>query len=74
MENVRNSTGGEISIGDNASGGTVSPGASVQSSQGVSEEDDANDSSLPELGGRDNRRLRWLGETPIVLKRRTRGE
>ena len=44
----------------NASRGTASPGASFQSSQ----VDKADDSPLPELGGRAARELRLLGETP----------
>ena len=36
----------------NASGGTASPGASVESSPSVSDEDKVDDSPSPELGGR----------------------
>lgn len=57
-----------------AYGVTASPGASVQSSQIASEEDKADDSPSTGLGGRAARELRWLGETPIVLQVRTRGE
>lgn len=56
------STPTAVSIGDNAS---------VQPPQGIHEEDDANDSPLPELGGRADGRLRWLAETRIVMQGRT---
>ena len=62
------------SAGVNASGGTASPGASVESSPSVSDEDEADGSPSPELGGRTARELRWLGETPVVRQGRTRGE
>lgn len=50
-----------VSTGSNASGGSGSLDASVQSSQGVSAEDDVDDRPLPELGGRASREQRWLG-------------
>ena len=50
----------------NASGGTASLDASVESSPSVSEEDEGDDSSSPEMGGRTARELRWLGKTPTV--------
>ena len=59
------STPPATSAGVNASGGTVSPGASVESSPSVSEEDEVDDSPSPELGGRAARELRWLVETPV---------
>ena len=58
----------------NTSGGTVSPGASVGQSPSVSEEDETDDSPSPELGGRAARKLRWLGENPVVRQEWTRGE
>ena len=52
------STPSAVSIRGNASGDTASPGTSVQS-QGVSEEDDVDDSSSTVvLGGRAARELR----------------
>ena len=68
------STPSATSAGVNASGGTASPGASVESSLSVSEEDDVDDSPSPKLGGRVAHELRWLGKTPVVRQRRTRGE
>ena len=62
-----------LSAGVRASGGTASPGASVQSSPSVSE-DNVDDSPLPKLGGRATHELRWLGETPVARQGRTRGE
>ena len=62
------------STGVNASGGTVSPGASVEQSSSVSEGDEADDSPSPELGGSAAREPRWLGENPVVRQGRTRGE
>ena len=58
----------------NVSGGTASPGASVESSPSVSDEDEADDRPPPKLGGKTARELTWLGETPIVRQGRTRGE
>ena len=58
----------------NVSGGTASPGASVELSPPVSEEDEADDSPSPELGGSAARELRWLGETPVVRQGRIHGE
>ena len=63
----------DISRG-HASGSTSSPGASVESSPSVSEEDKADDSSSAELGGRAARELRWLGEILVVRQACTRGE
>ena len=60
------STPPAISAAVNVSGGTASPGASVESSPSVSEEDDADDSPSREVGGRAVRELRWLGETSVV--------
>ena len=59
------STPPATSAGLNGSGGTVTPGASVESSPSVSEEDEVDDSPSPELGGRAARELRWLAETPV---------
>ena len=67
------STPPAASAGVNASGGTASPGASVESSPSVSEEGEADDSPSPELGGRAAHELRWLGETAVVRQRCTRG-
>ena len=64
------STPPATSAGVNASGGTASPGASVELSPSVSEEDKPS----PKLGGRAVHELRWLGETPVVRQGRTRGE
>ena len=50
----------------NVSGGIASPGASVESSSFVSEEDKADDSSPPKLGVRAAHELRWFGEPPVV--------
>lgn len=58
-----------IPTGGNSCRSTISPGASVQLSHVVSEEEDADDIPLPELAGRDAREMRWLGKTPIVLQR-----
>ena len=62
------------SAGVNASGGTASPGASLESSPSIFEEDKADDSPSPELGGRAAHELRWLAETLIVRQGRARGE
>ena len=62
------------SAGVCASGGTASPGPSVESSPSVFEEDEADDSPSSKLGGRAAHELRWLGETPVVRQGRTRGE
>ena len=59
------STPPATSAGVNGSGGTVSPGASVESSPSVSEEDEVDDSPSPELGGRATREMRWLAETSV---------
>ena len=58
----------------NAPGGIASPGASVESSRFVSEKDETDYTPSPKLGGRAARKLRWLGETPVVRNGRTRGE
>ena len=68
------STPPATSAGVNASGGTASPGASVELSPSVSEEDEVDDSPSPKLGGRAAHELRWLVETPVVRQGRTRGE
>ena len=68
------STSPATSAGVNAFRGTASPGALVESSPSVSEEDEVDDSPSPKLGGRAARELRWLGETPVVRQGRTRGE
>ena len=68
------STSSTTSAGVKASEGTARPGASVESSPSVSEEDKADDSPSPELGGRVARGLRGLGETPIIRQGRTRRE
>ena len=68
------STSPATSAGVNAFRGTVSPGALVESSPSVSEEDEVDDSPSPKLGGRAAHELRWLGETPVVRQGRTRGE
>ena len=68
------STSPVTSAGVNASGGTASPGASIELSPSVSEQDEADDSPSPKLGGRAAHELRWLGETPITRQGRTRGE
>ena len=62
------------SAGVNASGGTTIPGALVESSPSVSEEDEVDDSPSLTLGGRAVHELRWLGKTPVVRQGRTRGE
>ena len=62
------------SAGVNASGATASPGGSVESSPSASEEDEADDSPSPKLGGRAVHELRWLGETPVVRQGQIRGE
>ena len=58
----------------NASGSTASPGALVESSLSVSEEDEVDDSLSSKLGGRAAHELRWLEKTPIVWQGRTREE
>ena len=68
------STPPATAAGVNASRGTASPGAFVESSSSVSEEDEKGDSPSPKLGGRAAHELRWLGETPVVRQGRTRGE
>ena len=68
------STPPATSAGVNASGGIAIPGASVEPSPSVSEEDEVDDSISPELGRRAARELRWHGETPVVRQRRTREE
>ena len=68
------STSPVTSAGVNASRGTASPGALVESSPSVSEEDEVDDSPFPKLGGRAAHELRWLGETPVVRQGRTHGE
>ena len=60
--------------GVNASGGTASPGAWIELPTSISEEDEADDSPSPELGGRAARELRWFGEIPVVREGRTRAE
>ena len=62
------------SAGVNASGDTASSSASVEFPPSVSEEDEADDNPSPKLGGRAAHELRWLGETPVVRKGRSRGE
>ena len=62
------------SAGVNASRGTASPGALVELSPSVSEEDEVDDSPSPKLGGRAAHELRWLGEAPVVRQGRTRGK
>ena len=52
----------------------VSPGALVEPLTSVSEEDEADDSPSPELGGKASRELRMFGETLVVQPRWTRGE
>ena len=71
---VAMSTPHVTSAGVNAFGGTVSPGASAESSSYVSEEDEANDSPSPELGGRTVCELRCLGRISVVRQGQTRGE
>ena len=68
------STPPATSAGVNASGSISSPGASVESSLSVSEEDKVDDNPSPKLGGRAVHELRWLGETPVVQQGRARGE
>ena len=68
------STPSVTSAGANASGGTASPGASVEPSPSVSEEVEADVSSSPKLGRRAAHELRWLGGTPVVRQGRTRRE
>ena len=58
----------------NASGGTASPGALVESSPSVCDEDEVDDSRSLKLGGRAAHELSWLGETPVVRQGRIRGE
>ena len=67
------STSPVTSAGVNAYEGAASPGASVELSSPVSE-DEVDDSSSPKLGGRAAHELRWLGEIPVVRQGRTRGE
>ena len=62
------------SAGVNASGSTASPGALVESSPSVAEEDEVDDSPSLKLGGRAVHELRWLGGTLVVRQGRTRGE
>ena len=54
--------------------GTAGPGASVELRPSIFEEDEADDSPSPELGGGAARELRWLGETSVVRQGRNRGE
>ena len=54
--------------------GHCQPGASIESSPSVSEEDEADDSPSPELGGSPARELKWLGETPVVRQGQTSGD
>ena len=68
------STRPATSAGVNASGGTASPGESVKLPTSISEEDEADNSPSPELGGRVSRELRWFGEIPVVRQGRTREE
>ena len=68
------STPPATSAGINASRGTASPGALVESSPSVSEEDDVEDSPSPKLGEMAAHELRWLRETPVVRQGRTRVE
>ena len=49
-------------------------GVSVESTPYFYDEDEANNSSSPELGGRAAHKLRRLGEIPVVRQGRTRGE
>ena len=58
------STPPAISAGVNASGGTASPGASVELAPSVPEEDEADDDPSPKLGGRAAHELRCLGKPP----------
>ena len=67
---VPTSTPPASSVGVNASGSTVSTDALVESSPSVFEEDDAHYSPSSELGERTVRKLRWLGETPVVRQGR----
>ena len=62
------------SAGVRTSGGTVRPGASVELSPSVSEENAVYDSPSPKLRGRAAHELRWLGQVPVVRQERTRGE
>ena len=68
------STPSVTSAGVNASGGTANPGALVESSPSVSEEDEVDDSPSPKLRGKVAHELKWLGETSVVRQGRTRGE
>ena len=68
------STSPATSAGVNASRGTASPGALVESSPSVSEADEVDNSPSPKLGGRAAHELRWLGETPVFRQGWTRGE
>ena len=63
-----------ISAGVHSSGGTASPGASVELSPFVSKENEVDDGPTRKLGGRAAHKLRWLGETPVVRQGWTRGE
>ena len=58
------------SAGVKASGGTASPGASVESSPSVLEEAEANGCPSPKLGGGAARELRWLGNPRRPARRR----
>ena len=68
------STPPATSAGVNAFGGTASRGALLESSPSVSEEDKADDSPSPKLGGMAAYEVRRLGETPVARQGRTRGE
>ena len=57
----------------NASGGTASPSALIESSPSISEKDEVDHSPSPKLGGRAAHELRWLGETLVVRQGRIRG-
>ena len=71
--NFAMSTPPATSFGVNASGGTASPGVSVESPS-VSEEDEADDYPSPKFGGSTARELRRFGETSVVRQGRARGE
>ena len=51
----------------NTYGSTANSGASIESQPSVSEEEEADDSSSLELGGRAAREVRSLGEALVVL-------
>lgn len=71
MENFR-SVSVQDSAGASGGGDMSTPTAvSIGDNASIHEEDDANDSPLPELGGRADGRLRWLAETRIVMQGRT---